>query len=71
MTVENKKNINRIDYLRNIPAKVKFISFEPLLDNVGEIDLSSINWAIVGGESGHYARPIVEQWVLDIMIKMS
>jgi len=66
VTVENKKNTDRIDYLRNIPAKVKFISFEPLLDDVGEIDLFNINWVIVGGESGHYARPIDEEWILHI-----
>jgi protein gp37 len=66
VTVENRANVNRIDYLRNIPAKVKFVSFEPLLDDVGKIDLSKIDWAIVGGESGHHARYIDEQWVLNI-----
>ena len=66
VTVENKNNTSRIDYLKKVPAKVKFISFEPLLDDIGEIDLSNVDWAIVGGESGHYARPIDEQWVLNI-----
>jgi len=66
VTVENRNNTKRIDYLRKVPAKVKFISFEPLLDDIGEIDLSGIDWAIIGGESGHYARPIDEQWILNI-----
>jgi len=66
VTVENNKNKNRIDYLRDIPAIVKFISFEPLLDDVGEVDLKNIDWAIVGGESGCRAREIDEQWILNI-----
>jgi protein gp37 len=60
------KAAQRIDCLRNVPAKVKFISFESLLDDVGKIDLSNIDWAIVGGESGHHARHIDERWVLNI-----
>jgi len=66
VTVENSKHTDRIDYLRNMPAKVKFISFEPLLDDVGKIDFAKIDWAIVGGESGHHARQIDERWVLNI-----
>ena len=66
VTVENIKFVDRIDFLRNIPAQIKFISFEPLLDTVGELDLSNINWAIVGGESGIGARPIQEEWILNI-----
>jgi protein gp37 len=66
VTVESNKNTDRIDFLRNIPAKVKFISFEPLLDDVGKINFSNIDWVIVGGESGHYARYIDERWVLNI-----
>lgn len=66
VTVENGRNTNRIDFLRHIPAHIKFISFEPLLADVGDIDLSGINWAIVGGESGPKARPINEQWILNI-----
>ena len=66
VTVENKNNIERIDRLRNIPAKVKFISFEPLLSDIGDIDFTGIDWAIVGGESGWHARPMEESWVLNI-----
>lgn len=66
VTVENSKVINRIDYLRNIPTQVKFISFEPLLADVGKINLSNIQWAIVGGESGIGARPVREEWILNI-----
>ena len=66
VTVENDEFSNRIDDLRKTGALVKFISFEPLLDSVGEIDLSGIDWVIVGGESGPGARPIEEKWVLEI-----
>lgn len=66
VTVENGEFSNRIDDLRKTDALVKFISFEPLLDPVGEIDLSGIDWVIVGGESGPGARPIEESWVLEI-----
>jgi len=66
VTVESSKNTERIDYLRKVPAKVKFISFEPLLDDVGEINIRGVDWAIVGGESGHHARQIEEEWVLGI-----
>ena len=66
VTVENSKVVDRIDFLRTIPANVKFISFEPLLADVGKVDLSNINWAIVGGESGIGARPVLEKWILSI-----
>lgn len=66
VTVENDKRKARIDYLRNLPAKVKFLSCEPLLSDLGEIDLTGINWVIVGGESGNQARKMEESWVLNI-----
>jgi protein gp37 len=66
VTVESKKQNGRIDALRLTQAKVKFVSFEPLLDDVGTVDLSQIDWAIVGGESGWHARPIEQEWVLNI-----
>jgi protein gp37 len=66
VTVESGEFLNRIDDLRKTGALVKFISFEPLLDSVGEINLSGIDWVIVGGESGPGARPIEESWVLEI-----
>ena len=52
--------------LRNVPAAIRFISFEPLLDDIGSVDLLGIDWAIVGGESGVTARPIQEEWVINL-----
>jgi protein gp37 len=66
VTVENEKNKFRIDYLRRIPAAVKFISFEPLIGDVGQVNLEGIDWAIVGGESGFNCRPMEVDWVLNI-----
>lgn len=57
---------SRIQILREIPAKTKFISFEPLLGRIGEVDLQGISWAIVGGESGPGYRPIDPCWVREI-----
>ena len=58
--------INRIDYLRKTPAKVKFLSLEPLLTPIKSMNLNSIDWVIVGGESGPGARLIEKEWVTDI-----
>lgn len=66
VTVETAKTKQRIDYLRNIPAIVRFLSCEPLLEDLGELNLQNINWVIVGGESGNQARPMKEEWVLNI-----
>ncbi len=66
-TIESQRNIYRIEYLRNLDAVVKFLSCEPLLEDLGKLDLTGINWVIVGGESGMQARPMKEQWVLNIM----
>ena len=66
VTVENEKTKYRLDYIRNLNANVKFISCEPLLEDLGTMDLSGINWIIVGGESGIQARPMKEEWVLNI-----
>ena len=65
-SVENRDVVNRIEKLKRVPAVIRFISFEPLIGEVGEIDLSSIDWAIVGGESGPRARPIQEAWIDEI-----
>jgi len=65
-SVEDAEVISRIDHLRAVPAAIRFISFEPLIGPVGEIDLNSIDWAIVGGESGKDARPIKEDWIDEI-----
>ena len=66
VTVEAKSSIPRIDCLRNQKASVKFLSCEPLVEDLGNIDLSGIDWVIVGGESGIQARPMKEEWVLNI-----
>jgi len=64
VSVEDKKyGVPRIDDLRNTPAQVRFLSIEPLLEDVGTIDLRGISWAIVGGESGARARPVRPEWV--------
>ena len=66
VTVEDSSTKQRIDYLRNINASIKFISMEPLLEDVGELNLENIHWVIVGGESGVKARPMQQEWVLNI-----
>ncbi len=67
VTVDNRKQgLPRIDKLRNIKATVLFLSIEPLLEHLGEINLDNIDWVIVGGESGPKARPMDKEWVLDI-----
>ncbi|WBH22235.1 hypothetical protein PALA1_02710 [Pseudomonas aeruginosa] len=65
-SVENSEVLHRIESLRNVPAAIRFISFEPLIDSVGDVDLRNIDWAIVGGESGRGARPIKEEWIDEI-----
>jgi len=67
VSVEDRKyGLPRIDHLRQAPAKVRFLSIEPLLEDLGEIDLSGIRWVIVGGESGPGARPMKREWVVSI-----
>ena len=66
VTVEYADNKFRIDNLRQINANMKFISFEPLIGNIGKVNLKGIDWVIVGGESGPGARPMKEEWVLEI-----
>lgn len=66
VSVETSKYLYRLDHLRQSQAKVKFISFEPLLESLGKIDLSGMDWAIVGGESGPKARPMERTWVIEI-----
>lgn len=63
VSVENRSKIDRIKLLEVAPAAIKFVSFEPLLEDIGDIDLTGINWAIVGAESGPKARPMDEDWV--------
>ena len=66
VTVESDKYKYRIDYLREINSKIRFISFEPLIDEVRDLNLSGIDWAIVGGESGPRARKMEPEWVLNL-----
>jgi protein gp37 len=66
VSVENKNYVQRIDYLRQTKAHIKFLSLEPLLSPLKNLNLSGIDWVIVGGESGFKARPIKEEWVVDI-----
>lgn len=67
VTVENRADgLPRIDYLRQVAARVRFISAEPLLEDLGIINLNGIQWVIVGGESGPQARPMKRDWVLSI-----
>lgn len=65
-TVENNKYLHRIDSLRQTKAYVKFLSCEPLLGSLVNMDLDGIDWVIVGGESGPHSREMKEKWVLDI-----
>jgi protein gp37 len=67
VSVEDRKyGLPRIDHLRQAPAKFRFLSIEPLLEDLGEFDLSGIAWVIVGGESGPGARPMKREWVISI-----
>lgn len=66
VTVENNDCISRIDHLRKTDAHIKFLSLEPLLGPLFDINLTNIDWVIVGGESGPGARPMKEEWVRDI-----
>jgi protein gp37 len=65
-SVESEKYAFRIDFLRKVNAHIKFLSLEPLLGPLDSLDLEGVDWAIVGGESGHRARPMKEEWVISI-----
>jgi protein gp37 len=69
VTAENANYTYRIDHLRSTGAQVKFLSLEPLLGPIQNINLNGIDWVIVGGESGPGARPIQQDWVIDIREK--
>jgi protein gp37 len=66
VSVEDRQNAVRVKHLRAAQASVKFVSFEPLIGPIGQIDLSGIDWAIVGGESGPRARPMDEEWAIEL-----
>ena len=64
VSVENRKHgLPRVDLLRSAPVAVRFLSIEPLLEDLGRVDLNAIDWVIVGGESGPRARPMKAEWV--------
>lgn len=71
VTVENRDALHRIDHLRAIDAPVKFLSIEPLLEDLVDdckpLDLTGIDWVIIGGESGSKARPMEKRWVEKII----
>ncbi len=67
VSVEDRRyGLPRIEQLRRTPAAVRFLSIEPLLEDIGELDLAGIDWVIVGGESGPGARPMRKTWVQSI-----
>jgi len=69
VTIENRRFVHRADYLREVPAAVRFISAEPLLTDLTKLDLTDIDWLIVGGESGPQARPLDLAWVIELAEK--
>ena len=67
VTVENREHgFPRLDFLRRVPAFIRFVSVEPLLEDLGKINLNGIQWVIVGGESGPKARQMRQEWVLNV-----
>jgi protein gp37 len=66
VTVEDNDHLNRVERLRRIPSVVRFLSIEPLLGPLPDLDLNGIDWVIVGGESGPGARPMQGDWVISI-----
>ena len=67
VTVEDKKHgLPRLEWLRQVPAFIRFVSVEPLLEDLGKINLHGIHWVIVGGESGQKARQMKPEWVLNV-----
>jgi protein gp37 len=66
VTVESRSRKNRIEVLKGVNSKIRFLSIEPLLNNIGELNLHGIHWVIVGGESGHKSRPMKPEWAINI-----
>ncbi len=67
VTVEDRRHgLPRVDHLRRVPSRVRFLSVEPLLEDLGPLDLGGIDWVIVGGESGPDARPMWPEWALAV-----
>jgi protein gp37 len=66
VSIENNDYVHRADDLRSIPAAARVLSLEPLLGPVPDLDLTGIDWVVVGGETGKHARPVDPEWVRDI-----
>jgi protein gp37 len=66
VTVESHSRKNRIEVLRGVNSTIRFLSIEPLLNDIGELNLHGIHWVIVGGESGHKSRPMKPEWAINI-----
>lgn len=67
VSVEDRQyGVPRIDHLRQVDAQIRFLSVEPLLEDIGQLDLRDIHWVIVGGESGHRARPMKQEWLAGV-----
>ncbi|ACD18108.1 DUF5131 family protein [Paraburkholderia phytofirmans] len=70
VSVEDRRHgVPRIEHLRSVTGRIRFLSVEPLLEDLGTLDLSNIDWVIVGGESGPKARPMNEQWVRRVKVQ--
>lgn len=67
VSIENNDYIHRIDHLRTVPSSIRFLSLEPLLGPLPNLNLSGIDWIIVGGESGPNSRPMKTEWINDIL----
>lgn len=70
-SVEDGTKLSRVQHMQQMAAAVRFLSIEPLIGPLGEVDFSGIHWVIVGGESGPRARPMQHEWVLDIQRQCS
>jgi protein gp37 len=67
VSVENRRvGVPRIEHLQEASARMRFLSVEPLLEDLGQLELSGLNWMIVGRESGPGARPLKKDWVLSL-----
>ena len=66
VTVEHESVKSRLDHIKQVDAKVRFLSCEPLVGSLKELDFTGIDWIVVGGESGSSSRPLKEEWVLEI-----
>jgi protein gp37 len=67
VTVELRDYLGRLDILRQVPAAIRFVSFEPVLEDLGDIDLTGMHWAIIGAESGPGRRPCSSDWIVHLV----